>query len=51
MDVVRKDLTRNLGRLQPDLFSDIKESINDIFGMDMCIWNEIRLFGHAKDYL
>lgn len=44
MDVVRKDLTRNLGRLQPDLFSDIKESIDDTFGMDTRNWNEICLF-------
>ena len=44
MDLVRKDLTRNLGRLQPSMFSDIKESIDDLFGTDTRNWNEICLF-------
>ena len=44
MDVVRKDLTRNLGRLQPEIFSDLKESVDRLFGLDEDKWRDIRLY-------
>ena len=44
MDVVRKDLTRNLGRLQGDVFNDLRESIDELMGLDNDSWHEICLF-------
>lgn len=44
MDVVRKDLTRNLGKLQPEIFRDLKESVDRLFGTDQENWKEIRLY-------
>ena len=44
MDVVRKDLTRNLGNLQPDVYLDMRESIETLLGLDVESWREIRLF-------
>ena len=44
MDVVRKDLTRNLGKLQPEIFADLKESIDNLFGMEENHWHEITLY-------
>lgn len=44
MDVVRKDLTRNLGRLQPSIYQDISESIDELMGMDTDKWREVCLW-------
>ena len=44
VDVVRKDLTRNLGRLQGDVFNDLRESIDELMGLDNDSWHEICLF-------
>lgn len=43
-DVFRKDLTRNLGRMQPDVVRDMKASVDEIFGTDLEIWKEINLW-------
>lgn len=43
MDVIRKDLTRNLGRLQSDVFNDLRENVDELFGLDHS-WHEICLF-------
>ena len=44
MDVVRKDPTRNLGRLQPDFFIDMRESVDSLLGLEEESWREIRLY-------
>ena len=44
MDVARKDLTRNLGRLQPSIFNDLRESIDELMGLDTDHWHEVCLW-------
>ncbi|KAL6713726.1 hypothetical protein ACLMJK_008218 [Lecanora helva] len=44
MDVLRKDVTRNLARLQPAIYQGMKESVDNIFGTDGNTIREIRLF-------
>ena len=46
MDIIRKDLTRNLGNLQPDLFHDMRQSIDSVFGLECGnnSWQEVGLF-------
>ena len=44
MDAVRKDLTRNLGRIQPSIYQDISESIDELWGIDTDNWHEICLW-------
>lgn len=41
MDAVRKDLTRNLGRIQPAMIEDICCAIDEAFGLDTESWNEV----------
>ena len=43
-DILRKDVTRNLARLQPEIFRDMKESIDMLFGENCDSWHEITLF-------
>ena len=44
MDAIRKDLTRNLGRLQPIIYQDIRESIDELMGTDTDGWREVCLW-------
>lgn len=44
IDVVRKDLTRNLGALHPDIFEDVRESIDALFGLDSNSCRRIPIF-------
>ena len=44
MDAVRKDLTRNLGILQPSIYQDVSESIDELMGIDTDNWREICLW-------
>ena len=44
IDVVRKDLTRNLGKLQLDIFHDLRESVDDLLGLDNESWRETCIF-------
>ena len=44
MDVIRKDLTRNLGRLQPGIYHDIRESIDELMGLEIDGWREFCLW-------
>ena len=44
MDAVRKDLTRNLGRLQSSIYQDMSESIDELMGIDTDNWREICLW-------
>ena len=37
----RKDLTRNLGRMQPDMIGDIHSTIDKAMGLDNCYWKEV----------
>lgn len=41
MGAVRKDLTRNLGRMQPDIIDDIRYAIDSAMGLDTKSWKEI----------
>ena len=43
MDIIRKDLTRNLGRLQPSIYYDIRESIDELIGFETHGWREVCL--------
>ena len=51
MDVVRKELTRNLGRLQPDVFYDLKESVDSLLGTDQENWRHIPLYETMQEIL
>ena len=51
IDVVRKDVTRNLGRLQPDIFCDLKGSIDNLLGFDQENWREIPLYDTIQEVL
>ena len=44
IDIARKDLTRNLGRLQPSIYHDIRESIDELMGIDTDCWREVCLW-------
>ena len=44
MNVIRKDLTRNLGRLQPSIYHDIRESIDELMGFKTNGWREVCLW-------
>ncbi len=44
IDIARKDLTRNLGRLQPSIYHDIRESIDELMGIDIDCWREVCLW-------
>lgn len=41
MEAIRKDLTRNLGRLQSAMVQDISHTIDNAMGLDDGSWNEI----------
>ena len=41
MDAVRKELTRNLGRMQPAMMEDIRYTIDQTMGLDTESWNEV----------
>lgn len=41
MGAMRKDLTRNLGRMQPDMIEDIHSTIDQAMGLDDCSWKEV----------
>lgn len=43
-DAIRKDLTRNLGGLQPSIYHDIRESIDENMGIDTDGWREVCLW-------
>ena len=49
--VIRKYATRNLGRLQPDIFCDIKGSIDNLLGFDQENWREIALYDTIQEVL
>lgn len=42
-DVVRRDLPRNLGKLQPDMFQEMRQAIEGTMGMNSDDWHEICL--------
>ena len=44
MDVVRKEVTRNLGRLQPDIFSDLHQMVDHLLGTDQENWKDIAMY-------
>lgn len=46
VDVLRKDLTRNIGKLQPAVFEDMRQSIDALLGVDSedTSWREVNLF-------
>ena len=42
-DVIRRDVTRNLGRTQADMFDEMRQSIDAVFGLDDITWREFNL--------
>ena len=42
--VIRRDLTRNLGKLQPDIFQEMRQGIEVTMGVNSEEWHEICLF-------
>ena len=42
-DVIRRDLTRNLGRVQADMFDEMRQSIDATMGLDSTSWSEFNL--------
>ncbi len=42
--VLRRDLTRNLGKLQPDIFQEMRQGIEATMGLNSEEWHEICLF-------
>ena len=51
MDVVRTEMTRNLGKLQPDIFSSLKGSVDSLLGTDQENWRHIRLYKTMQEIL
>lgn len=41
MGAVRKDLTRNLGRMQPNITDDVRFAIDSAMGLDTDSWKEL----------
>lgn len=48
-DVIRKDLTRNLGKLHAEIFEELRQSVDDTLGTRDS-WTEINLF-HAMEMI
>ena len=46
LEIVRKDLTRNMGKMQHDVYQDMRESVDLIFASNdqMGSWREVPLF-------
>ena len=42
-DVIRRDLTRNLGKTQAALFDEMRQSVDATFGQDQATWREVGL--------
>ena len=51
MDVVRKEVTRSLGTLQPYILQDMRESVDRLFGTDTENWRSVPLYGSLQDIL
>ncbi|CAF9929272.1 MAG: hypothetical protein HETSPECPRED_007328 [Heterodermia speciosa] len=51
MDVVRKEVTRSLGTLQPHIINDMRESIDRILGTDTENWKTVPLYGTFQEIL
>ena len=44
INVIRRDLTRNLGRTQADIFEEMRRSIDATMGLEDASWREVSLF-------
>lgn len=42
-DIIRKDLTRNLESLTPDIIEEINTSLDKVWGTDTEIWKEVKV--------
>lgn len=51
MDVIRKEVTRSLGTLQPDIIQDMRGSVDRLFGTDTDNWRDVPLYGSVEDIL
>ena len=51
MDVVRKEVTRSLGTLQPLIIDDMRSSVDRLFGTDTENWRTVPLYGTFQDIL
>lgn len=50
-DVMRKDVTRNLGSLQPAIIHDMRASVDELFGTDAENWRTVPLYATVQDIL
>ena len=41
MDALRKEVTRNLGRMQPSMMEDLRCTVDQTLGLDTESWNEV----------
>ena len=51
MDVVRKEVTRSLGTLQPHIINDMRESVDRLLGTDTENWKTVPLYGTFQEIL
>ena len=49
MGAVRKDVTRNLGRMQPAIIEDIRNTIDNAMGLDRESWREVCITKAMED--
>ena len=49
MGAVRKDLTRNLGRMQPAMIEDIRNTIDNAMGLDTESWKQVCITKAMED--
>ena len=47
-DVVRRDLPRNIGKVQSEMFQEMRQAIESTMGMNSDDWHEISLFPTMK---
>lgn len=51
MDIMRKDVTRNLGSLQPAIMHDMRASVDSLLGTDAENWRTVPLYAAMQDIL
>ena len=51
MDVIRKELTPNLGTLQPAIIRNMRDSVDRLFGTDTENWQDVPLSSTLRDIL
>ena len=49
MAAIRKDVTRNLGSMQPDMIEDIRYTVDKAMGLDDTSWREVCITNAMED--